>query len=89
MFSASNLEPIDYILLKLDTLYLLKLCTELYSKSLLYLLTLLTYNTFIGNPNIKRQKNIDLLHEAHFMINLVFWKYCKHLKDMQEVIKLK
>ena len=66
MFSASNLEPIDYILLKLDTLYLLKLCTELYSKSLLYLLTLLTYNTFIGNPNIKRQKNIDLLHERSF-----------------------
>ena len=35
MFSVSNLESIDDISLKLDTLYLLKLCTELYGKSYL------------------------------------------------------
>ena len=42
--------------LKLDTLYSLKLCTELYAKSLLYLLTLLTLSSFF-NPLLKALPN--------------------------------
>ena len=41
MFNVSNLESNDIISLKLDTLYLLKLYTESYVKSLLYLMTCL------------------------------------------------
>ena len=43
MFSVSNLLSIDHILLKLGTLYLLQLYTELYIKSLFYLMTLSSF----------------------------------------------
>ena len=52
MSSVLNLESIDDILLKLDTLYLFKLCIELYRKPLSYLLSLLTLLTlFRASPN--------------------------------------
>ena len=53
------------------------------------------YNVLIEKPHFKRVKNIDLQHELPFYgkvkwyNTLVFQKYQKHLKDMQEVIKLK
>ena len=47
MLIVSNVEPIDDIWLKLNTLYLLKLCTELYTKSLSYLTALLPLSSFL------------------------------------------
>ena len=43
------------------------------------------YNLLIEKPRIKHLKNIDLLLELPFYDELSV----KHLKDMQEVIKLK
>lgn len=53
MFSVSNLLSIDHILLKLGTLYLLQLYTELYIKSLFYLMNLLSFFNplFTASPN--------------------------------------
>ena len=42
------------------------------------------YNVLIEKPRIKRLKNIDLMRELPF-----YDEYRKHLKDMQEVRKLK
>ena len=47
------------------------------------------YNVLIEKPRIKRVKNIDLLHGLPFYDELSIVKNHKHLKDMQEVIKLK
>ena len=51
--------------------------------------TLPFYNVLTENPEIKKLSNIELLHELPFYDELVLQKCQKHLKGMQEVIKLK
>ena len=43
----------------------------------------------IEKPKIKHLSNIELLHELPFYDELTAVKNQMHLKDMQEVIKLK
>ena len=47
------------------------------------------YNAFIEKPKIKHLSNIELLPELPFYDELSVVKNQMHLKDMQEVIKLK
>ena len=47
------------------------------------------YNAFIEKPKVKHLSNIELLHEVSFYDELSGVKNQMHLKDMQEVIKLK
>ena len=47
------------------------------------------YNTFVEKPKIKHLSNIESLHELPFYGELNVVKNQMHLKDIQEVIKLK
>ena len=47
------------------------------------------YNVSIEKPKIKHLSNIKLLHELPFYDELSVVKNQMHLKDVQEVIKLK
>ena len=47
------------------------------------------YDVLIEKPKIKHLPNIELLHELPFYDELSVVKNQMHLKDMQEVIKLK
>ena len=46
-------------------------------------------NTFVEKPKIKHLSNIESLHELPFYGELNVVKNQMHLKDIQEVIKLK
>ena len=47
------------------------------------------YNILIEKPKIKDLSNIKVFHELPFYDELSIVKDQRHLKDMQEVIKLK
>ena len=47
------------------------------------------YNILIEKPKIKDLSNIKVFHELPFYDELSIVKDRRHLKDMQEVIKLK
>ena len=47
------------------------------------------YNALIEKPKIRHLSNIELLHELLFYDELSVVKNQMHLKDMQEVIKLR
>ena len=47
------------------------------------------YNILIEKPKIKDLSNIKVFHELPFYDELSVVKDQRHLKDMQEVIKLK
>ena len=50
---------------------------------------ILPFYVLIEKPKIKHLPNIELLHELPFYDELSVVKNQMHLKDMQEVIKLK